>query len=499
MLSLVKASVASLLFVAASASDAHGEAIPAKTPKELISKADRHFRDDQPEQAIRLYSEALALPGQTNAALSKIYYARQKVHVKQKKYPYAISDLSSAIEMDPAYTVAYLQRANMELTAGRCAEAVTDYETVLRMDSGKRDAIARLPAARACAASLERAEYAERIGDWHTVREMVAAAMEPDKASFAPGLLLRRAMASFRLNDVDQTLADTSRVLKMEPNSLQGYELRAWSLLRLGDYTPARNHYQQCLKVDPDHKPCKDGYRAMKAVLKAQAQGEAAMGQGRWQDAVEALTEGLNADQTNPTWRKEVLPKLAKAYLKLKNAAQALEFAEASVNEDDNCAACHCIKGEALILLEKWDDAVRHTRRAHELDRNNGEYQDAVRRAEAALRQSKNKDYYKVLGVARDADDRSIKKAYRGLAMEWHPDKHSGKSSLEEAEGKFRDIAEAYEILSDAEKRGKYDRGEPVDGQQQGQPGGGGGHPFGHPHGFPFGGGGGFTFQFRQG
>ena len=61
---------------------------------------------------------------------------------------------------------------------------------------------------------------------------------------------------------------------------------------------------------------------------------------------------------------------------------------------------------------------------------------------------------------------------------------------------KFREIAEANEVLSDAEKRGRYDRGEDVSGQQQqGQQG----HP-GFPGGFhPFGGGGGFNFQFRQG
>ncbi|MFN8421417.1 MAG: DnaJ C-terminal domain-containing protein [Anaerolineae bacterium] len=64
-------------------------------------------------------------------------------------------------------------------------------------------------------------------------------------------------------------------------------------------------------------------------------------------------------------------------------------------------------------------------------------------------------DYYKTLGVARNADDKEIKKAYRNLARKYHPDKNPGD---QEAESKFKQINEAYEVLSDADKRRKYDQ-----------------------------------------
>lgn len=66
-------------------------------------------------------------------------------------------------------------------------------------------------------------------------------------------------------------------------------------------------------------------------------------------------------------------------------------------------------------------------------------------------------DYYEILGVKRDVDQKAIKAAYRKLARKWHPDLHSGKKK-EEADEKFKRINEAYEVLSDAEKREKYDR-----------------------------------------
>lgn len=64
------------------------------------------------------------------------------------------------------------------------------------------------------------------------------------------------------------------------------------------------------------------------------------------------------------------------------------------------------------------------------------------------------KDYYSILGVSKNAKDEEIKKSFRKLAVKYHPDKNPGK----EAEEKFKEINEAYEVLSDPEKRKKYDR-----------------------------------------
>ena len=70
---------------------------------------------------------------------------------------------------------------------------------------------------------------------------------------------------------------------------------------------------------------------------------------------------------------------------------------------------------------------------------------------------SNQKDYYEVLGVSKEATPEEIRKAYKKLAIKWHPDKHV--DDKKEAEEKFKEIAEAYSILSDPDKKREYDTG----------------------------------------
>lgn len=126
---------------------------------------------------------------------------------------------------------------------------------------------------------------------------------------------------------------------------------------------------------------------------------------------------------------------------------------------------------------------------------------EGLQRAQNLLKQSKKRDYYKILGVRRNANKKEIMKAYRKLAQQWHPDNFQDDDEKKRAQDKFIDVAAAKDVLTDEEKRRQFDQGiDPLDPEAQQHAHnpfqGFHGHPFGG-QGFHFGGGDGHSFKFN--
>merc|ERR1712062_463322 len=114
---------------------------------------------------------------------------------------------------------------------------------------------------------------------------------------------------------------------------------------------------------------------------------------------------------------------------------------------------------------EQYEEAIRDYERILKSDKSNMEYRQLLQEAKLELKKSKRKDYYKILGVEKSANEDEIKKAYRKRAMVHHPDRHSSASEEEKKdhETKFKEVGEAYAILSDEKKRRMYDSGQDLE------------------------------------
>merc|ERR1712187_967684 len=102
---------------------------------------------------------------------------------------------------------------------------------------------------------------------------------------------------------------------------------------------------------------------------------------------------------------------------------QAVLHCETALSLDDQLLEAHIEIDEIKLSQEKFGEAVHAYKQAAQINNQDRRVAEGLQRAEAALKQSKQKNYYKILGVSRTANKRAIKKAYRKLALAYHPDK----------------------------------------------------------------------------
>ena len=180
------------------------------------------------------------------------------------------------------------------------------------------------------------------------------------------------------------------------------------------------------------------------------------------------------------------------------NSKKAKEYCEESLQYSEEAFYGLLYRSKLQMDAEDFEASISTLQKASEV---RPDKQDVVKpllqKAQVALKRSKTKDYYKILGVAHDADERQIKSAYRKLSKQHHPDKSAKQGVTKEAaEKKMAGINEAYEVLSNPELRERFDRGDDPNSheQQQGHNPFGGGSPFMFQQG-----GQGGQFQFKYG
>lgn len=188
----------------------------------------------------------------------------------------------------------------------------------------------------------------------------------------------------------------------------------------------------------------------------------------------------------------------------MNNFKKAQPYCDEALTHNPSCLPALIGKATRELDVDDFEAAIRTLNQAKEHHPGSQKVKELLQKAQSLLKRSKQKDYYKVLGVSRDADEREIKRAYRKLTKEFHPDKAAQQGiDAEQAQKKMATINEAYEVLSDPELKARFDNGDdPNDQSQQGNPfqGSQSGFPGGQPVFFQQrgGGGGGASFKFQQ-
>lgn len=397
------------------------------SPGKLRSRGEEAFSLRQFDEALRLYVKATQVEPENGTNFYKLF----RVHNRMRKYANALTDIEKALELEPANADWRMQKAKLLKSLGQCDRSVVEYQQILERTSTPPNNLQELMnEASQCEQVITHAQKALMNEEYKEAAHYFQAALKYVDGQ-ATDLLLQKATATIHTGDYYSVISDTGLILKSFPKHLEAYKLRGLAYFWLNEHEMAIRHFREGLKLDPEHKGCKEGHKLVKKIDKKKKKGDVAFEAKKFEEAIEHYKGAIAIEPDHVNFIRPTNLLIIKTYSKNKQHSKAIEMAREIVEENDQAMDALWALGDALTDAEKFDDALRAFRDALEAapDRDGEETQKArqkVKEAEVALKQSKEKNYYKILGLSRSATAKEIKKAYRALALEWHPDKNAG-------------------------------------------------------------------------
>jgi DnaJ family protein C protein 3 len=343
------------------------------------------------------------------------YFQIFRVHSRARQFPDALNAITTALELDPSNGKYRVEKAKLLKSLGQCDRAVLEYSEIT-----DQDVATLLEEAKECERAIAAAQEAMAQQDYRLASQLYSHVMR--HVEQASDLLFAKCTALYHNGDYYGVISDTGKILKVHPKHLEAYELRGNAYLRLGEHDLAIQHYREALKFDPEHSGCKKGHKLVKSMEKKKKKADEAFAGRNFEDAINKYWEAINIDTTHRVFARTVMLKIIQAYSRLGQHDEAVKQAELLV-EEGGAAEQEWALGEALIDAERFEEAIRVFQRAAEnLPEGSEESQKTnqkIKEAQVALKQSKEKNYYKILGVSRTATTKEIKSAYRCVSFQF--------------------------------------------------------------------------------
>ncbi|KAK7205547.1 hypothetical protein BZA70DRAFT_162231 [Myxozyma melibiosi] len=429
------------------------------------------YKSGSYSRAIDEYSRAVDLDPS-----SPIYYGnRAMAYMQLGMFEKALEDSNSALTLssaNPAQYAANIPKTQLRIgkiltSLGRCDDAIAAFSQIQPPPSA-----ADVQLAYEMSRYVSQAEAMVSGGNASLALHALSGAEKLLGMNVTPPRKWRllRGQCAIETGDYDSAASIAVGLLRDDRQDSDALVLRGRVLYAQGDNASATTHFMEALRVDPDHRLARTLLKSSRELERKKNEGNEAFKRGDLQSALDLYSAALAIDPANKGTNSKLYSNRATVNMRLNRFEDVIADCDAALALDPEFIKVRRTRARALGKLERWEEAKQEFQKAAEAEPSDSNIRAELREAELELKKSLRKDYYKILGISKSADEIEIKKAYRKMALLYHPDKNPDNP---EAHEKFKDVGEAYETLSDSQKRARYDSG--VDLQDPGDMYGGGG------------------------
>jgi len=215
--------------------------------------------------------------------------------------------------------------------------------------------------------------------------------------------------------------------MKRESHISNNPRLLCWRgkiLIYTGADVVGKRHFVQALQYDPDLKECQICLKDLKKSLAMKEEASEIFKAGKYAEAGAIFECCLEIDPLNAFFNATVLLNISICQDKQGNTREALRSLNKAIKYNPKYAKALVKRGDMHLALEDYNDAIKDYSEASEYDASGNNVIAKLKDAQAKAKASKRKDYYKILGVDKNAQGPEISKAYKKLALKFHPDKN---------------------------------------------------------------------------